>query len=177
MSENERQSQSNAVINDKLQGTVVTFIRVLPTRWRQKSTGIDMEQNYVSVTLSFLPVIVVVYVATSSVTKININRVTAMSLLQHCVYHAMVTFHGGSFMSREHTRGCRKRKKRTPSLQLRAVHTYAARRCTALVKTHSLCFHERSNAQRSVCVNTTAKMHRVTISRTPTRGVPTRPYV
>ena len=123
------------------------------------------------------PVIVVVYVATSSVTKIHINRVTAMSLLQHCVYHAMVTFHGGSFMSREHTRGCRKRKKRTPSLQLRAVHTYAARRCTALVKTHSLCFHERSNAQRSVCVNTTAKMHRVTISRTPTRGVPTRPYV
>jgi len=24
---------------------------VLPTRWRQKSTGIDMEQNYVTVTL------------------------------------------------------------------------------------------------------------------------------
>ena len=24
----------------------------LPTRWRQKSTGIDMEQNYVTVTLS-----------------------------------------------------------------------------------------------------------------------------
>ena len=28
-----------------------TFLRVLPTRWRQKSTGIDMEQNYVTVTL------------------------------------------------------------------------------------------------------------------------------
>jgi len=28
-----------------------TFIRVLPTRWRQKSTGIDMEQNYATVTL------------------------------------------------------------------------------------------------------------------------------
>jgi len=28
-----------------------TFIRVLPTRWRQKSTGIDREQNYVTVTL------------------------------------------------------------------------------------------------------------------------------
>ena len=26
-------------------------LRVLPTRWRQKSTGIDMEQNYVTVTL------------------------------------------------------------------------------------------------------------------------------
>ena len=28
-----------------------TFLRVLPTRRRQKSTGIDMEQNYVTVTL------------------------------------------------------------------------------------------------------------------------------
>ena len=28
---------------------------VLPTRWRQKSTGIDMEQNYVAVTLSIHP--------------------------------------------------------------------------------------------------------------------------
>jgi len=28
-----------------------TFLRVLRTRWRQKSTGIDMEQNYVTVTL------------------------------------------------------------------------------------------------------------------------------
>jgi len=27
-----------------------TFLRVLPTRWRQKSTGIDVEQNYVTVT-------------------------------------------------------------------------------------------------------------------------------
>ena len=27
MSENERQSQTNAVINDKLQGTVVTYLR------------------------------------------------------------------------------------------------------------------------------------------------------
>ena len=25
-------------------------MRVLPTRWRQKSTGIDVEQNYVTVT-------------------------------------------------------------------------------------------------------------------------------
>ena len=25
-----------------------TFLRVLPTRWRQKSTGIYMEQNYVT---------------------------------------------------------------------------------------------------------------------------------
>jgi len=31
--------------------TVTNFLRVLPTRWRQKSTGIDMEQNYVTVTL------------------------------------------------------------------------------------------------------------------------------
>ena len=28
-----------------------TCLRVLPTRWRQKSTGIDMEQNYATVTL------------------------------------------------------------------------------------------------------------------------------
>jgi len=28
-----------------------TFITVLPTRWRQKSTSIDMEQNYATVTL------------------------------------------------------------------------------------------------------------------------------
>jgi len=28
-----------------------TFIRDVPTRWRQKSTGVDMEQNYVTVTL------------------------------------------------------------------------------------------------------------------------------
>jgi len=28
-----------------------TYMRVLPTRWRQKSTGTDMEQNYVTVTL------------------------------------------------------------------------------------------------------------------------------
>ena len=27
------------------------FSRFLPTRWRRKSTGIDMEQNYVTVTL------------------------------------------------------------------------------------------------------------------------------
>ena len=27
------------------------FSDFLPTRWRQKSTGIDMEQNYVTVTL------------------------------------------------------------------------------------------------------------------------------
>ena len=27
------------------------FSRVLPTRWRQKTTGIDMEQNHVTVTL------------------------------------------------------------------------------------------------------------------------------
>ena len=27
------------------------FLEFLPTRWRQKSTGIDMEQNYVTVTL------------------------------------------------------------------------------------------------------------------------------
>ena len=31
--------------------TVTNFLRVLPTRWRQKKTGIDMEQNYVTVTL------------------------------------------------------------------------------------------------------------------------------
>jgi len=29
-----------------------TFLRVLPTRWRQESSDIDMEQNYVTVTLS-----------------------------------------------------------------------------------------------------------------------------
>ena len=28
-----------------------TFIRVLPTRWRQKPAGIDMERNYVTATL------------------------------------------------------------------------------------------------------------------------------
>jgi len=27
------------------------FSRFLPTRWRRKSTGIDMQQNYVTVTL------------------------------------------------------------------------------------------------------------------------------
>jgi len=31
--------------------TVTNFIRVLPTKWHQKSTGIDMEQNYVAITL------------------------------------------------------------------------------------------------------------------------------
>ena len=31
--------------------TVITF---LPTRWRQKLSGIDMEQNYVTVTLCIL---------------------------------------------------------------------------------------------------------------------------
>jgi len=30
------------------------FSEFLPTRWRQKSTGIDMEQNYVAVTLSII---------------------------------------------------------------------------------------------------------------------------
>jgi len=28
-----------------------TFLRFLPTRWRQKSTGIDAERNYVNITL------------------------------------------------------------------------------------------------------------------------------
>jgi len=28
-----------------------TFIRVLPTRWRRKPAGIDVERNYVTVTL------------------------------------------------------------------------------------------------------------------------------
>jgi len=28
-----------------------TFLRVLPTRWRQKTAGIDMDRNYVTVTL------------------------------------------------------------------------------------------------------------------------------
>jgi len=28
-----------------------TYLRVLRTRWRQKSTVVDMEQNYVAVTL------------------------------------------------------------------------------------------------------------------------------
>jgi len=32
--------------------TVKTFMRVLPTRWRRKPAGIDMERNYVTVTLS-----------------------------------------------------------------------------------------------------------------------------
>ena len=27
------------------------FLRVLPTRWRQKSSSIDMEQNYITVNL------------------------------------------------------------------------------------------------------------------------------
>jgi len=30
---------------------VTTFLRVLPTRCRRKPAGIDMEQNYVTVTL------------------------------------------------------------------------------------------------------------------------------
>jgi len=30
---------------------VTNILRVLPTRWRQKSTGTDMEQNCVTVTL------------------------------------------------------------------------------------------------------------------------------
>jgi len=30
------------------------FSEFLSTRWRQKSTGVDMEQNYVTVTLSFI---------------------------------------------------------------------------------------------------------------------------
>jgi len=30
------------------------FLSVLPTRWRQKSAGIDMEQNYVTVTLCII---------------------------------------------------------------------------------------------------------------------------
>jgi len=29
----------------------ITVSNILPTRWRQKSTGIDMEQSYVTVTL------------------------------------------------------------------------------------------------------------------------------
>jgi len=28
-----------------------TYIRVLRARWRQKSTGVDMERNYITVTL------------------------------------------------------------------------------------------------------------------------------
>jgi len=28
-----------------------TYLRVLPTRWRRKPSGIDMNQNYVTVTL------------------------------------------------------------------------------------------------------------------------------
>jgi len=28
-----------------------TFLRVFPTKWRQKPVGIDMERNYVTVTL------------------------------------------------------------------------------------------------------------------------------
>jgi len=44
--------------------TTESFLRVLLTRWRQKSTGIDVEQNYVTVTLCItsvhkLPVIFV----------------------------------------------------------------------------------------------------------------------
>jgi len=37
----------------------VTFLRFSPAKWRQKSTGIDVEQNYVIVT---------VYVAFSALT-------------------------------------------------------------------------------------------------------------
>jgi len=31
--------------------TVTNILRVLPTKWRQKWTGVDMEQNYLTVTL------------------------------------------------------------------------------------------------------------------------------
>ena len=39
-----------------LSATTVTYTSqsFLPTRWRQKSTGIDMEQNYVTVTLCII---------------------------------------------------------------------------------------------------------------------------
>ena len=32
------------------------FSEILPTRWRQKSTGIDMEENYVTVTLRVMKI-------------------------------------------------------------------------------------------------------------------------
>jgi len=31
-----------------------TFVRVLPTRWRRKAAGTDVERNYVTVTLCIL---------------------------------------------------------------------------------------------------------------------------
>jgi len=34
---------------------VRTFLRVLPTRWRRQPAGIDMERNYVTVTLCIAP--------------------------------------------------------------------------------------------------------------------------
>ena len=33
------------------------FSEFLPTRWRQKSTGIDMAQNYVTVTLCIVNIV------------------------------------------------------------------------------------------------------------------------
>ena len=44
------------------------FSQFLPTRWRQKSTGIDMEQNYVTVTLCIYE-----YEQTSFKLKLNIH--------------------------------------------------------------------------------------------------------
>jgi len=31
--------------------TVANIAQILPTRWRQKSAGIDLERNYITVTL------------------------------------------------------------------------------------------------------------------------------
>jgi len=40
-----------SLTNKKEYISAITVSNILPTRWRQKSTGIDVEQNYVIVTL------------------------------------------------------------------------------------------------------------------------------
>ena len=42
-----------------------TFLRVLPTRWRRKPAGIDMERNYVTVALCIQTVKVTPQISTS----------------------------------------------------------------------------------------------------------------
>jgi len=53
--------------------TATNIFKVLPTRWRAKSTGIDREQNYVTVTLCIDWVIIQILYATPSA-RVKINK-------------------------------------------------------------------------------------------------------
>jgi len=60
---------------------VETFLRVLPTRWRRKPAGIDMERNYVIVTLC-IRFTVIIYLRELS---LNTNYVLCFAFLYVCL--------------------------------------------------------------------------------------------